>query len=344
METRANYLLVGGFVLALIIGFMVFVIWFAKFQFDVEFRRYQIVFDGSVTGLSLGSPVRYSGVRVGEVIEVGLDPDNPQMVRTTIEVEAKTPIREDTVASLELQGLTGGLYVLLSGGSAGSPPLDPKPNEELAVIPSRVSSLEQVLAGAPDVLEGASMLLVRANRLLSDENTANIGQALANINRLTGTLADQSLEIETLFADAAKTMSNLREASASVAELADALKGDTTQLIVQANETLAVTEELAGTLGRSAENVTTDVNALVADLRGTAKAATGMAKEVEALVAENREPLRDFTNTGLYDITNMIAEMRDFLVGLNRVTTEVERDPARFLFGDQQQGYEPGQQ
>ena len=344
METRANYLLVGGFVLSLIVGFTVFVIWFAKFQFDVEFRRYQIVFDGSVTGLSLGSPVRYSGVRVGEVIEVGLDPDNPQMVRTTIEVEANTPIREDTVASLELQGLTGGLYVLLSGGSAGSPPLAPKTEQDLAMIPSRVSSLDQVLAGAPDVLEGASMLLARTNRLLSDENTANIGQTLANLSRLTGTLADQSMEIDTLFADAAKTMSNLREASASVADLADALKGGTTQLIVQANETLAVTEELAGTLGRSAQTLTTDVNALVVDLRGTAKAATGMAEEVEALVAENREPLRDFTTTGLYDITNMITEMRDLLAGLNRVTTEVERDPARFLFGDQQQGYEPSQQ
>ena len=344
METRANYLLVGGFVLALIAGFMVFVIWFAKFEFDAEFRRYQIVFDGSVTGLKIGSPVRYSGVRVGEVIEVGLDPDNPQRVRTAIEVEANTPIRQDTVASLELQGLTGGLYVLLSGGSADSPPLLPEPDQDVADIPSRASSLEQVLAGAPDVLEGASMLFARANRLLSDENTASIGQTLANLSRLTGTLADQSMEIDTLFADAAKTMTNLREASASVAEMADSLKGNTTQLVVQANETLAATEELAGTLDSSAASMKTDVNALVTEIRGTAKATTGMAKQIEALVAENREPLRDFTTTGLYDITNMITEMRDLLAGLNRVTTEVERDPARFLFGDQQQGYEPSQQ
>lgn len=343
METRANYLLVGGFVLALVAGFMVFVVWFAKFQFDVEFRRYHIVFDGSVTGLSPGSPVRYSGVRVGEVIEVRLDRDNPQRVRTTIEVEADTPIREDTVASLELQGLTGGLYVLLSGGSADAPPLVPKPGEKLAVIASRASTLEQVLAGAPDVLEGANLLLAQANRLLNDENTAHIGQTLANISRLTGTLADQSTQIDTLFADAAQTMTNLREASASVAELAGALKGDSTRLFSQATDTLAAAEALAGTLGRSADGVKTDVNLLVTDLRGTARATTGMAREIEALVAENREPLRDFTSGGLYDITNMVAEVRDFLVGLNRVTTEVERDPARFLFGNQQQGYEPRQ-
>jgi phospholipid/cholesterol/gamma-HCH transport system substrate-binding protein len=114
-------------------------------------------------------------------------------------------------------------------------------------------------------------------------------------------------------------------------------------LISQANETLAAAEGLADTLGRSADSVTSDVDALVSDLRGTATAATGMAKEIESLVAENREPLRDFTAGGLYDITNMVAEIRDFLVGINRVTTEVERDPARFLFGNQQQGYEPAQ-
>ena len=79
--------------------------------------------------------------------------------------------------------------------------------------------------------------------------------------------------------------------------------------------------------------------------RGPAAQAPGAEDLAHAVVdvAENREPLRDFTNTGLYDVTNMIAEVRDFLVGLNRVTTEVERDPARFLFGNQQQGYEPRQ-
>ena len=68
-----------------------------------------------------------------------------------------------------------------------------------------------------------------------------------------------------------------------------------------------------------------------------------MVNQINATVAENREPIRDFTAAGLYELTTLITEARDFLVGLNRVTTEVERDPARFLFGDQQQGYEANQ-
>jgi phospholipid/cholesterol/gamma-HCH transport system substrate-binding protein len=343
METRANYILVGGFVLVLVTGLLGFVVWFAKLQFDVEFDRYDIVFEGSVTGLKLGSPVRYSGVRIGQVTAVHLEPDSPQKVRATIEVAAGAPIRRDTVASLELEGLTGGLYVLLSGGAATSPPLLVERGGPLPVIASRPSSLDQVLAGAPDLLEGANLLVARANHLLNEENVAHVGRALENIDRLTGTLAEQSSQIDTLFADAARTMTNLREASASVAELAGALQGEGTRLIGQASETLAAAESLAGALGRSADGVRSDVGQLVGDLRGTAAAATGMAKEIETLVAENREPLRDFTSSGLYDITNMVTEIRDFLIGLNRVTTEVERDPARFLFGNQQQGYEPAQ-
>ena len=95
METRANYLLVGGFVLLFVAGLAAFVLWFAKLQFDVEFDRYDIRYAGTVTGLNEGSPVRYSGVRVGEVIVIQLDREDPSRVLVTIEVEAATPVRED---------------------------------------------------------------------------------------------------------------------------------------------------------------------------------------------------------------------------------------------------------
>ncbi len=134
METRASYLLVGTFVLAFAAGLVVFVIWLAKFQFDTEFARYDIRFTGSVTGLATASPVRYSGVRVGEVIEISLRPDHPEEVQVTIEIDTKTPVRSDTVATLELEGLTGGLYVLLIGKSPGAPPLTAAPGARYPVI------------------------------------------------------------------------------------------------------------------------------------------------------------------------------------------------------------------
>ncbi len=140
METRASYLLVGTFVLAFTAGLVVFVIWLAKFQFDTEFARFDIHFKGSVTGLSLASPVRYSGVRVGEVVEISLLPDRPDEVRVTIETDSTTPVRADTVATLELEGLTGGLAILLIGKAPDAPPLEAAPGQRYPVIASEAST------------------------------------------------------------------------------------------------------------------------------------------------------------------------------------------------------------
>ncbi len=342
METRANYLLVGGFVLVFMIGLLGFVVWLAKFQFDTQYARYNVVFSRSVTGLGLGSAVRYNGVNVGEVIDIRLDRERANQVRATIEVIADTPIRENTVATLELQGLTGGLYVLLTGEPEASPPLKPKPGEKYAVIRAGVSSLEQVLSGAPELLEGATLLLARGNALLNDDNRARIGEILQNVSRLTETLAGQAAEIETVFGEAAETMRNLRQTSAAVEGLAATFEADSKGLFQQANKTLVAAEKLAGSLGGSAAAAQQDVNLLSADLSKSANAVTAMANEIRGTVAENREPIGDFAATGLFELTTLITEARDFLTGLNRVTTEVQRDPARFLFGNQQQGYEPG--
>ena len=343
METRANFLLVGGFVLVFVVGLLGFVIWLAKFQFDTQVAHYDVVFKGSVTGLNVGGPVRYSGVKVGEVVAIRLEPKRPDQVRVTLEVMADTPVRQDTTASLEIQGLTGGLYVLLSGGSAGAAPMAPPPGKKRAEIPARRSSLEQVIAGAPELLDGANLLLARANRILNDDNAVQLSETLVNLNRFTGTLAEQSTHIEALFADATETMAHLRSASAAVDGLVSALEQESGALFSQAKATLASMETMADGLTGNAAGIENDIGLLITDLRKTAKTATAAAKQMEDLVEENRGPINEFTATGLVELTTLVAQARDLLVGLNRVTTEVERDPARFLFGNQQQGYEPNQ-
>ena len=100
METRANYLLVGSFVLIIFAGAILFILWLAKFQFDQQFTRYDIEFEGSVSGLKVGSSVELNGIPVGEVINIGIDPRDVEKVAVTVEVPADTPIREDTIASM----------------------------------------------------------------------------------------------------------------------------------------------------------------------------------------------------------------------------------------------------
>ncbi len=340
METRASYLLVGIFVISLMVGLVVFVIWLAKFQFDAEFARYDIYFKGSVTGLNLGSPVRYSGVRVGEVIDVSLRPDQPDQVQITIEVDQKTPVRSDTVATLEIEGLTGGLYVLLIGQTPDAPPLETVPGQRHPVIASESSSLQQVLEGAPELVQKIDLLLVRANDLLNAKNRVNLSSTLANMSDFSTTLTDHGDDIGALLQDASATMANVRSATESFKELAASLEGSTDRLVDRADATLVSIDAMAQQITTSVGDSATDARALIADLRGTAKNLSAVSIEVQAMIAENREPLRDFTATGLSEFTGLLLEMQGLVVALNRVTTELQRDPARFFFGDRQQGYE----
>ncbi len=340
METRANYIMVGFFVLLLAFGLLGFVLWLAKFQFDQEFARYDIVFERTVTGLREGSAVRYSGVHVGEVIAVDLDPDRPTAIRVTIEVQKRTPVRADSLATLELEGLTGGRYVQLSGGDAGAPPLEPPPGRDRIEIPPGSSSFEQVLEDAPEVLENVNLLLLRAQALLSDTNLNNIEQLIGNLTAVTAAIADNRDNVEKLIADAVLTMENLRDATGSLETMAGSLETNVQLLTERADSTLTAFESMAGSIDREVTLTSRDARGLIASLKETAGNLSGATNELEAMLAENREPIRDFTNTGLYELSNLLTEARELIIVLNRVTTEVQRDPARFLFGDQQQGYE----
>ena len=343
METRANYIMVGFFVLLLAFGLLGFVLWLAKFQFEEEFSRYDIVFESTVTGLKEGSAVRYSGVRVGEVISVDLDPDRPTAIRVTIEVQKRTPVRSDSLATLELEGLTGGRYVQLSGGSPTARPLEPPPGRKVAEIPAGASSFEQVLEGAPEMLENVNILLLRAQALLNENNLKNIEQLITNLTTVTGAIAENRDNIDQLITDAALTMDNLRDATGSLETMAASLDSNVTRLTERADTTMLAFEDMAGSIDREVSLTSKDARSLINSLQQTAKNLSGATNELEAMISENREPLRDFSHTGLYELTNLLTEARDLIVVLNRVTTEVQRDPARFIFGDQQQGYEAEQ-
>jgi phospholipid/cholesterol/gamma-HCH transport system substrate-binding protein len=135
-------------------------------------------------------------------------------------------------------------------------------------------------------------------------------------------------------------MANLRESTATLSDLAEALKSDSGKLVERADATLAAIGVMAGTVDVEISTTAGDARALIQDLRGAASRLSGVGKELQAMVAENREPVRDFSATGLSELTGLLVEMRDLVVALNRVTTEIQRDPARFFFGNQQQGYE----
>lgn len=323
METRANYLVVGSFVLLMMVGALGFVIWLAKFQYEREFAHYEIIFRGNVTGLRVGSPVSYRGITLGEVLTLRIDPANVEQVLVTVQIAADAPVKTDTVASLEVAPLTGGATILLSGGTQAAADLPRRTGAPHPVIASVPSRFEQVLAGAPEMINRINELVVRATNLLSPENQAAISATLANTQTFTDVLARRSGDIDQALTDTALTLKTLRE-------------------VAERTGTALATIDRAGRGVESAvASTTSDVRSLVNDLRASASALTAMTREVEALVSENRSPLKDFTSTALYEFSTFVTDLRTLVNGLARVTTEVERDPARFIFGNRQQGYEP---
>lgn len=321
METRASYVAVGGFVLALVAGLVVFVVWLGKFQGQQQFAYYDILFAGSVTGLQVDGPVRYRGIPVGHVADIRIDPSNIEMVRVTIQVRRGTPVRRDTVASLEMQGVTGVSYVLLSGGMQESEPLPETSKQPYPMVASKPSRLEELFQGAPDLLNKLSRLVDRVDQLVSDENRQAFGQILVNLQELTGAFAEGSGGLSQLLTNGAAAVDQIRSMSAEFQSLAQGL------------------EALAKDTRTQVSKVGGESDATIRDLRATAKTFAAAAQQIEALIKENRGPLHDFTSTGAYELTQLFTEIRLLVASLSRVSAQIERDPARFLFGDRQKGF-----
>ncbi len=206
METKANYVAVGAFVLICMLGLVISLLWLAGLQYNQEFAYYQTDFKGPVTGLGKGTTVRYNGIEVGRVDALKFDPNDPQVVIATLQVEPHLGIRVDSVTSIESQGLTGGTYVEISGGSKGAAVLEAKDDQRYPVIKSSPSTLQKLAAGAPQLLEKLNEAADKINAVLSDDNQVAFAHILANLDKTTGTLASRSGDIDT-------TIRNVSEAS-----------------------------------------------------------------------------------------------------------------------------------
>src|SRR5262249_15192729 len=201
MEREANYAAVGAFVLLVGLVGALFVYWYSDTREHKIFRRYEIYFDGSVSGLERGAAVRYLGVGVGRVQQMRIDPRDPARVQVIVDVDSSTPISDRTLAELQLQGVTGLLYIDLEQVRAEVPLPPAVPGIEYPVIRSARSRFDVFLARLPDVLASAGELVERASRALSDQNIASITSALNNINRATNGLPQTLREVSTLVSE-----------------------------------------------------------------------------------------------------------------------------------------------
>lgn len=338
MENRANYVLVGSFVLLIVFGLFGFVIWLAKLEVDREFARYTIYFDGSVAGLSSASNVLYNGIPVGTVDSISIDPNNPQRVRVIVDIASDTPVKKDSVAELQAQGITGVSLVALTGGSAESPALvEVPPGERYPVIDSRPSQFQRLFQGAPDLIARGVELLEQTKKLVSDENIRSLSSILVDVETLSGELSDRTGDIANILDNVERTSSEMRKAAVSLNSLVESLDAQVVSLTESADATLAVVRGAVTTADGVVEN---DLRILIEDLRNTATSVTQVSQGLNSIVQDTRQPIADFSAQGLYEFSGLIADMRALMGDLSRLTTQIESDPAQFLFGDAQRGFE----
>ncbi|MGE5202230.1 MAG: MlaD family protein, partial [Acidobacteriota bacterium] len=243
---------------------------------------------------------------------IRLDPVNPDQVRVTVELDATAPIKSDSVASLELTGITGVYYIEVSGGTLEAPPIVRQEGQRYAVIASRPSRLQSFVASVPDVLSRVIEIEDRLSRLLDDRNLASISNTLKNLETISGEVAAKSDRIGTVIDDTDTTLKQLQETMAKANDAIDEIK-----------KTASVT---TGT---------------VADAAGTIKQLNTTLGHVDSMVQEVRPGVRDFSQSGLNELHQLISDARVLVASLTRVSEQIERDPTRFFFGERREGYKP---
>jgi phospholipid/cholesterol/gamma-HCH transport system substrate-binding protein len=209
METKANYVAVGIFVLVCVAGLFIALLWLAGSQYTQEFAYYRTEFTGAVTGLGTGTTVRYNGIDVGHVSKLNFDPDDPKKVIVLLQLDPSLRLHSDSVASIASEGLTGGSYVEIDGGSKNAPILEPPGWGEYPTIRSKPSTLQQLEQSAPQLLAKIDRIADRLNDLFNDQNRAAFAQTLTNLKDITGTLARHSADFDRILANVSQASGNL---------------------------------------------------------------------------------------------------------------------------------------
>jgi len=305
METRANHVLIGSFAILVILSAFAFVVYLGKVQVNKAKDVYDIYFQGTVTGLGVAGDVRYNGIKVGQVIDLKLKEGDPSKVRVRIEVDADTPVSNDTFATLEFMGVTGVSYVLLSGGGPASTKLVRQEGKKYPVIASRASAFQDIFSGTPELLGGANDVIDKINSVLRDENRKRIDNMLADAEVMMGNFAQSSTKVASL-------VSNLDEATGSIKDLS----GNLEKLTLNANQI-----------------VDKDLRNAVENAATAARSAAATMDELQLMVHENRESISSFTRTGLGDVTRLATEARQLVRTLDRVAARIDSNPQSLVYG-----------
>ncbi|MBO0734971.1 MAG: MCE family protein [Alphaproteobacteria bacterium] len=309
METRAHYIAVGAFVLAIIVLGFVAIVTLGRVEFAQELKRYYIFFKGSVTGLSRGSQVQYNGITVGRVVDVRVDPDDLEQIQITVEIDTtRVPIKTDARAFIDTNLLSGVATIQIRGGTREAADLAPEPGHRYPVIAAGSSVFQRVSEAGPQLLDRLMVVVDNLNDLLNEHNRKAISDSLDNIRSITGAFVAPSKQ-------AGELLGNMTAATR-----------DMQALMKDINQRGGFKDQASQAIGQ---------------FDRLAKGLVDTNRQLQQVLRENRPGLRQFTQTTLAQAGDAVSDAQRLIAGLSRFVSSVERDPSKLLFGERREGYRP---
>jgi phospholipid/cholesterol/gamma-HCH transport system substrate-binding protein len=308
MERETNYTAVGAFVLLVVTMAALFVYWYAGSSDARDYVRYEIYFQGSVSGLTRGGTVRYLGVEVGRVVAIRIDKRASNRVQVIADIDSHTPISKDTLASLAMQGVTGLLYIDLLAGSATQGRMEPVPSEQYPVIDSVQSNFDRLLASLPDLVGRATEVTDRASRVLSDENIAALSDTMQHLAKSAATLPRTMADASEVVAELKTTLADVRAAAAGARQLIDSSGPN----LATASERIRV---ISDNLAKTTANL-------------------------DQLMAEHRDDLGLFLRDSLPEMERLLRDSRQAAQEFRELSRSLKAEPSQLLYEPTYRGVE----
>lgn len=293
-----NFAAVGAFVIVLTAALVAGFLWLSSGKYYRKtYDTYRTYMSGSVAGLNLSSSVLYRGVNVGRVRAIALAPGNVELVQLTLDIERGTPVKVDTIATVQTQGLTGIAVVELTAGRRESPPLQARLDEDYPVIQAGESLYSRLETSVPALLASLHRASDGLGALLDEENRAAVKKTVADLEVLSRTLAARSPAIDAGLRDASTAMQNTARFSAQLPDLVARLERSADQF----------------------DRMTREVGA----------AGTRATDAIE----DTRQGLKQFSGETLPEAHALVAELRTLTATLQRTVAGIERNPGALLQG-----------
>ena len=309
METKANYVLIGAFVLLAAGALALFTLWIAGNPFSRSYKDYDVIFNGPVNGLSEGGEVRFNGIKVGEVTTLRLDRMDPNRVIAHVRVEAQTPVRTDSVAQLNFMGITGVTFIQILAGDPNAPLLTAA-NGETPQIPTSRTLVDELFQGGQDLLGVSGDTIKKVNEMLSEENLQHLTSTLANLDRAVAKIAEDDGIID----EATKALANINTAAAALSTAAGSV------------------DTAATSFSKDFNTLTTDVSGVVAKLDPTLDEARVAMANVNTTVEQLNTSLAPAATRALRQVGNTAADFQAMMTRLKTLLAQVEQDPSRFVY------------